>query len=47
MKQQIEKIRSFTRIYVGGADKFSAFAICSTTKSIFLGWVKEVGTTKS
>jgi hypothetical protein len=29
------------------ADKFLAFLICSTTKRIFLGWVKEVGTTKS
>jgi hypothetical protein len=30
-----------------GADKFLAFPICSTTKLIFLGWVKEVRTTKS
>jgi hypothetical protein len=30
-----------------GADKYSAFPICSTTKRIFLGWVKEVRTTKS
>jgi hypothetical protein len=35
-----------------GADKFMAFLIsyfpiCSTTKRIFLGWVKEVRTTKS
>jgi hypothetical protein len=25
-----------------GADKSLAFPICSTTKRIFLGWVKEV-----
>jgi hypothetical protein len=30
-----------------GADKFLAFPIFSTTKIIFLGWVKEVRTTKS
>jgi hypothetical protein len=35
-----------------GADKslafrISSFLICSTTKRIFLGWVKEVRTTKS
>jgi hypothetical protein len=35
-----------------GVDKFLAFPIsyfpiCSTTKIIFLGWVKEVRTTKS
>jgi hypothetical protein len=30
-----------------GADKFLAFPLCSTTKRIFLGWVKEVRTTKS
>jgi hypothetical protein len=30
-----------------GADKSLAFPICSTTKRIFLGWVKEVRTTKS
>jgi hypothetical protein len=30
-----------------GADKFLAFPICSTTKRIFLGWVKEFRTTKS
>jgi hypothetical protein len=30
-----------------GADKSSAFPICSKTKIIFLGWVKEVRTTKS
>jgi hypothetical protein len=30
-----------------GADKSLAFPICSTTKRILLGWVKEVGTTKS
>jgi hypothetical protein len=35
-----------------GADKsfafpVSHFPICSTTKRIFLGWVKEVRTTKS
>jgi hypothetical protein len=29
-----------------GADKSLAFPICSTTKRIFLGWVKEVRTTK-
>jgi hypothetical protein len=29
------------------ADKSLAFPICSTTKRIFVGWVKEVGTTKS
>jgi hypothetical protein len=29
------------------ADKSLAFRICSTTKTIFLGWVKEVRTTKS
>jgi hypothetical protein len=37
---------------VKGADKSLAFPIsyfptCSTTKGIFLGWVKEVRTTKS
>jgi hypothetical protein len=30
-----------------GADKSLAFPICSTTKRFFLGWVKEVITTKS
>jgi hypothetical protein len=30
-----------------GADKSFAFPICSTTKGFFLGWVKEVRTTKS
>jgi hypothetical protein len=30
-----------------GADKSLAFPICSTTKRIFLGQVKEVRTTKS
>jgi hypothetical protein len=30
-----------------GADTTLAFRICSTTKRIFLGWVKEVTTTKS
>jgi hypothetical protein len=30
-----------------GAEKSLAFPICSTTKIIFLGWVKEVRTTKS
>jgi hypothetical protein len=30
-----------------GAGKSLAFPICSTTKIIFLGWVKEVRTTKS
>jgi hypothetical protein len=30
-----------------GADKSLAFPICSITKIIFLGWVKEVRTTKS
>jgi hypothetical protein len=30
-----------------GADKPLAFPICGTTKIIFLGWVKEVRTTKS
>jgi hypothetical protein len=29
------------------ADKYLAFPICSTAKRIFLGWVKEVTTTKS
>jgi hypothetical protein len=29
-----------------GADKSLAFPVCSTTKRIFLGWVKEVRTTK-
>jgi hypothetical protein len=29
-----------------GADKSLAFPICSTIKIIFLGWVKEVRTTK-
>jgi hypothetical protein len=29
------------------ADKFLAFPICSITKRTFLGWVKEVRTTKS
>jgi hypothetical protein len=38
-----------TIIYVvrRGADKSLAFPVCSTTKRIFLGWVKEVRTTKS
>jgi hypothetical protein len=41
------------RLYVHrGADKYLAlpisyFPICSTTKRIFLGWVKEVRTMKS
>jgi hypothetical protein len=30
-----------------GADKSLAFPVCNTTKRIFLGWVKEVRTTKS
>jgi hypothetical protein len=30
-----------------GAYKSSAFPVCSTTKRIFLGWAKEVRTTKS
>jgi hypothetical protein len=30
-----------------GADKSLAFPICSTRTRIFLGWVKEVRTTKS
>jgi hypothetical protein len=30
-----------------GADKSLAFPICNTTRIIFLGWVKEVRTTKS
>jgi hypothetical protein len=30
-----------------GADKSLVFPICSTAKRIFLGWVKEVRTTKS
>jgi hypothetical protein len=30
-----------------GADKSLAFPTCSTTKIIFLGWVKEVRTTQS
>jgi hypothetical protein len=30
-----------------GADKSLASPICSTTKIIFFGWVKEVRTTKS
>jgi hypothetical protein len=34
-------------LYVGGADKSLAVAICSTTKIIFPGWDKEVRTTKS
>jgi hypothetical protein len=39
------------RIICRGADKclalpISYFPICSTTKRIFLGWVKEVRTTK-
>jgi hypothetical protein len=29
------------------ADKFLAFPLSNTTKRIFLGWVKEVRTTKS
>jgi hypothetical protein len=33
--------------YVGVAFPISYFPICSTTKRIFLGWVKEVRTTKS
>jgi hypothetical protein len=35
------------KAYTWGADKFVAFPICSTTKRIFLGWVKEVRTMKS
>jgi hypothetical protein len=34
------------QIICRGADKSLAFPICSTTKRIFLGWVKEVRTTK-
>jgi hypothetical protein len=30
-----------------GADKSLAFPICSTNKRIFLGWVKEIRTTKT
>jgi hypothetical protein len=30
-----------------GVDKSLAFPVCSTIKKIFLGWVKEVRTTKS
>jgi hypothetical protein len=30
-----------------GADKSLAFPACSTNKRTFLGWVKEVRTTKS
>jgi hypothetical protein len=30
-----------------GADKSLAFLLFSTTKRIFLGWVKEIRTTKS
>jgi hypothetical protein len=45
-----ESNRSF--VLRSGADKSLAFPIfyfpiCSTSKSIFLGWVKEVRTTKS
>jgi hypothetical protein len=29
-----------------GADESFALPICSTTKRIFLGWIKEVRTTK-
>jgi hypothetical protein len=39
---------SKTRLWIsGGADKSLAFPICSTTKRIILGWVKEVRTMKS
>jgi hypothetical protein len=43
---------SYAHLVRRGADKslafpISYFPVCSTTKIIFLGWVKEVRTTKS
>jgi hypothetical protein len=48
-------IENWNKLEMGicrGADKFLAFPIsyfpiCSTTKRIFLGWVKEVRTKKT
>jgi hypothetical protein len=37
----------FSLLIDRGADKSLAFRICSTTKTNFLGWVKDVRTTKS
>jgi hypothetical protein len=34
------------KIICKGADKSSAFPICSTIKRIFCGWVKEIKTMK-
>jgi hypothetical protein len=51
IKRKICDIRSWEKhLYLDlrrSADKSSAFPICSTTKRIFLGWVKEVRTRKS
>jgi hypothetical protein len=41
------EVRMTRNVLRKGADKFLAFPICSTIKTIFLGWVKEVRTTKS
>jgi hypothetical protein len=39
--------RDLIQVLRRAADKSLAFPICSTTKRIFLGWIKEVRTTKS
>jgi hypothetical protein len=49
---RVLKVKSMLIDLRGGADKslalpISYFPTCSTTKRIFLGWVKEVRTTKS
>jgi hypothetical protein len=35
------------QVVLRGAEKSLAFPICTTTERIFLGWVKEVRTTKT
>jgi hypothetical protein len=45
---QVEtQVFNFGKSVRWGDDMSSAFPICSTTKKIFLGWVKEVRTKKS
>jgi hypothetical protein len=44
---KIEITRPLSITLRKSADKSWAFPIISTTKRIFLGWVKEVGTMKS
>jgi hypothetical protein len=51
-QQWPQRLLSSYSLICRGADKslafpISYFPICSTTKRIFLGWVKEVRTTKS